>query len=60
MKKLFSNLNWVSLNEAEWRFLLYSMNELRNSLIAEGRYTDVVDDVILKIIKASIKKVKAA
>jgi hypothetical protein len=51
---------WVSLNEAEWRLLLHAMNELRTSLIAEGRYTDVVDEVILKIVNTPIKKVRAA
>jgi hypothetical protein len=51
---------WIYLDEAEWRLLLYAMNNLRNSLIAEGRYTDVVDEVILKIIKAPVKKVKVA
>ena len=51
---------WVSLNETEWRLLLYAMNELRTSLIAEGRYTDVVDEVILKIINAPVRKVKIA
>jgi hypothetical protein len=29
----------IYLDEAEWRFLLDAMNKLRNSLIAEGRYT---------------------
>ena len=47
---------WVVLNEAEWRLILHAMNELRNSLIAEGRYTDVVDEVILIIINAPVKK----
>jgi uncharacterized protein YutE (UPF0331/DUF86 family) len=51
---------WSYLDEAEWRFLLDAMNNLRNSLIAEGRYTDVVDEVILKIIKAPVKKIKVA
>jgi len=51
---------WISLNQAEWRLLLQAMNELRTSLIAEGRSTDVVDDVIFKIINAPIKKVKVA
>ena len=51
---------WIALNEDEWRLLLYAMNEFRTSLIAEGRYTDVVDEVILKIISAPIKKVKVA
>jgi hypothetical protein len=51
---------WVSLNEKEWRVILYAMNKLRNDLITDGRYTDGVDDVILKITKAPIKKVKVA
>lgn len=50
----------ISLNEAEWRLLLYAMNELKTELINEGRYTDVVDEVILKIVKAPIRKVKSA
>ena len=44
--------------EAEWRLLLQAMNSLRNSLIAEEKYTDTVDDVIMKITKAPIKKVR--
>ncbi len=49
----------VALKEAEWRLVLYALNELRNSRIAEGRYTDVPDDVITKIIKAPVKKLRA-
>jgi hypothetical protein len=45
-------------NEAEWKFLLHSLNEYRTKLISEGHYTDVVDEVMLKIIKAPIRKVK--
>ena len=47
-----------SFNETEWRLILSAMNILRNELIAKGRYTDVIDDVILIITKAPIKKVK--
>ena len=50
----------ITLNEAEWRCVLHALNELRNALIAEGRYTDVVDEVILKIVQAPIKKRKVA
>jgi len=50
----------VSLDDAEWRVVIYAMNELRNSLIADGRYTDIVDEVLLKIIKLSDKNVKIA
>ncbi|MDR0295259.1 MAG: hypothetical protein LBH91_03580 [Prevotellaceae bacterium] len=50
----------ISLKEAEWRLMLHALNELRTSLIAEGRYTDIVDEVMLKIIKAPVRKVKIA
>ena len=50
----------IVLTEAEWQLVLYALNELRTSLIAEGRYTDVVDEVMMKIIRAPIKKIKAA
>jgi hypothetical protein len=52
--------NRIRLNEAEWRLLLYALNELKTELINEGRYTDVVDEVMIKIIKAPIEKVKIA
>ena len=48
----------ITLNEAEWRLIINALNKLRNSLIAEGRYTDVVDETILKIIKAPVRKVR--
>ena len=32
------------------------MNEMRNNLIANGKYTDAVDEVLLKIIDAKQKK----
>jgi hypothetical protein len=51
---------WITLNETEWRLILHALNELRNSLIAEGRYTDVIDEVMLKIINAPIRKRKIA
>ena len=51
---------WVVLNEAEWRLVLHALNELRTSLIAEGRYTDTVDEVIVKIVSTLAKKMKIA
>ena len=44
----------------EWRLLITSLNVMRNRLIAEGRYTDQVDDVLLKTVTAPTKKVKIA
>ena len=44
----------------EWRFVIYALNNLRNSLIAEGRYTDTVDDALLAVVSAKTKRVKTA
>jgi len=40
--------NKITFNEAEWRLVLHALNKLRTSLIAEGWFTDVVDEVLLK------------
>lgn len=44
------------LDEAERRLIILCLNELRNRLIAEGRYTDCVDELLIKA--AGAKKVK--
>ena len=49
---------WIYFDEAEWREVVHALNEFRNKLIREGRYTDVVDEVMIKMINAPIKKVK--
>ena len=48
----------VYLNNEERRLLINSLNDLRNKLIAEGRYTDLVDEVLVKAANAKIKKIK--
>lgn len=48
------------LNEAEWRLLLHVLNKFRTNLIAKGRYTDVVDEVMLKVTNAPIKMIRVA
>lgn len=45
-------------NDPERRFVIESLNKLRNKLIAGGKYTDAVDEVLLKIIGAKQKKFK--
>lgn len=44
------------LDEAERRLIILCLNEFRNRLIAEGRYTDCVDELLIKA--AGAKKVK--
>ena len=43
---------YLYLTEPEWRVLLLSLNRLRNKLIAQGRYTDAVDEIIMKLMNA--------
>ena len=38
--------------------VIQSLIDLRNNLIAQGRYTDAVDDVLLKVLSAKKKKLK--
>lgn len=39
----------IRFDDNEISILIYALNELRNQLIREGRYTDAVDELILKI-----------
>lgn len=38
--------------------MLQSLVRLKNKLIQEGRYTDCVDEMILKVMEAPVKRVK--
>ena len=38
--------------------VIKALNELRNRLIEQNKYTDAVDDVICKISKAKKKRIK--
>ena len=49
---------YLVLNNQELRFVIESLNQLRNKLIVDGKYTDAVDEVLLKIIGAKQKKFK--
>lgn len=44
------------LDEAEHRLIVLCLVDFRNKLIAEGRYTDCVDELLVKLSHA--KKVK--
>lgn len=38
--------------------VINSLIELRNSLISQGRYTDLVDELLIRISKTKAKKIK--
>ena len=42
----------IKLDDMERRILVKLLYEKRNELIREGRYTDAIDELILKIIDA--------
>ena len=46
------------LNSEERKLLILSLNTLRNDLIKEGRYTDVVDELLVKAMECKLKKIK--
>lgn len=50
--------SYIALDDFEHRIVVDCMNEMRNNLIADSKYTDVVDEVLLKIIDAKQKKFK--
>ena len=49
---------YLVLNEQERRCVIESLNQFRNKLIADGKYTDAVNEVLLKIIGAKQKNFK--
>ena len=49
---------YIVLDDFERRVVVNCMNEMRNSLIADGKCTDALDEVLLKIIRSKQKKLK--
>ena len=49
----------IYLTYEEQRMLLNNLNDFRNKLIAEGKYTDLLDEVIIKVANVKLKRVKA-
>ena len=48
----------LALTDNEYSLIIKSLSDLRNELIAQGRYTDAVDDVLVKFIGAKKKNFK--
>ena len=47
---------YLALTTEEWRLMIEVLNKLRNRLISEGRYTDAVDEMLVKVANAKTKK----
>ena len=46
----------IVLDYSEWKIVINALNDLRNSLIQQGRYTDAVDDIMIKVINTKPKR----
>lgn len=47
----------LTLSDHEYRIVINAINDMRNKLIQEGRYTDAVDE-LLKVVNAPTKRIK--
>ncbi len=50
---------YIALDDFERKMAVNYLNEKRNNLIANSKYTDAVDEVLVKIIDAKQKKFNA-
>jgi hypothetical protein len=48
----------IYLDDYERRIVVNCLNEMRTKLLSEGRYSDPVDEIVLKVIDAPTKKMK--
>lgn len=48
----------LTLDRYEHSVVVNTLNEMRNDLLEEERPTDIVDEVLLKVIDAPAKKVR--
>lgn len=49
---------YLYLTHNERRTVINSLICLKNDLISQGRYTDAVDELIVKLTKAKVKRIK--
>ena len=49
---------YIALDDFERRVVVNCLNEMRNKLIAAGKYIGAVDEIMLKIIDAKQKRFK--
>lgn len=48
----------IYLTPDERRKVINSLIDLRNDLISRGRYTDIIDELLIKFTKAKVKRIK--
>ena len=48
----------ICLTHVERRTVIDSLIDLRNDFISRGKYTDIIDELIIKLTKAKVKSIK--
>ena len=46
------------LTSDERRIVINSLIDLRNDLISRGKYTDIIDELLITFTKAKVKRIK--
>ncbi len=54
---MFQKKHYLYLDQFEYSILVKSLVQLKNKLIQQGRFADCVDDLILKVIAAPVKRI---
>ena len=48
----------IYLDDYERRVVVNCLNEMRTRLLSEGKYSDPVDEILLRVIDAPTRKIK--
>ena len=48
----------IYLTPDERRTVINSLIDLRNDLLSRGKYTDIIDELLIKLTKARTKRIK--
>ena len=48
----------IYLTPDERRTVINSLIDSRNNLISQGKYTDIIDELLVKLTKAKVKQIK--
>ena len=54
---MFRRRYYLYLDDTEYSILVKSLVQMKNKLIQQGRFTDCVDDLILKVTSAPVKRI---
>ena len=54
---MFQKKRYLYLSEAEYSILVKSLIQLKNKLIQQKRFTDCVDELLLKIVSYATVKI---